>query len=78
MDLTKVKRIERAASNKKLLEDLEVPKENLPTYLESIHSITDVAKLEMMVSTQPALPSCVLGQELTSVLTLSSLSSPPI
>lgn len=50
LNTTKLRRIERTGSNKKLLEDLEVPTENLPQYLGSIDTITDVATLEIMVS----------------------------
>lgn len=50
INANKIRRIERTGSNKKLLEDLEVSRENLPQYLISIETIYDVTLLETMVS----------------------------
>ena len=50
VNTNKIKRLERASSNKKLFEDLEVPKSRLPNEIANIDSITDVATLEVMVN----------------------------
>lgn len=50
INYNKLRRIERAGSNKKFFEDLEVSRENLPEYLESIETIFDITILECMVS----------------------------
>lgn len=47
----KIRRIERAGSNKKFFEDLEVSRENLPEYLKTIETIYDITILESMVRT---------------------------
>ncbi|XP_047484220.1 titin-like [Penaeus chinensis] len=45
----KIRRIERAGSNKKFFEDLEVSRENLPEYLKSIETIYEITILESML-----------------------------
>ena len=50
VNTNKIKRLERASSNKKLFEDLEVPKSKLPNEIANIESITDVSTLEIMVN----------------------------
>ncbi|XP_063605776.1 titin-like, partial [Penaeus indicus] len=45
----KIRRIERAGSNKKFFEDLEVSRENLPEYLKTIETIYDITILESML-----------------------------